>query len=137
LGSLRHRLRPGLSADGEARLCEGPIDPNNTASDVWTDTGYRSAENERYFASIGKLSRIHRRKPLGWPMPTHHARANAHKSGVRAHVEHPFAHQNGVMGLVIRTIDLARASAAVTLANMARNMKRWCWSAGEVCPPAR
>ncbi len=31
------------------------------------------------------------------------------------------------MGLVIRTIGLARASAAVMLANMAYNMKRWCW----------
>jgi hypothetical protein len=28
---------------------------------------------------------------------------------------------------VIRTIGLARASAAVTLTNMAYNMKRWCW----------
>jgi hypothetical protein len=31
------------------------------------------------------------------------------------------------MGLVIRTIGLARASATITLANMAYNMKRWCW----------
>ena len=54
-------------------------------------------------------------------------RANAAKSAVRAHVEHPFAHQKGVMGLVIRTIGLARAHAAITLANMGYNMKRWCW----------
>lgn len=46
---------------------------------------------------------------------------------MRAHVEHPFAYKKGVMRLVIRTIGLARASAAVTLANMAYNMKRWCW----------
>ena len=31
------------------------------------------------------------------------------------------------MGLVIRTIGRARAEAAVTLANMSYNMKRWCW----------
>ena len=31
------------------------------------------------------------------------------------------------MGLVIRTIGLARAEATVTLVNMAYNMKRWCW----------
>jgi hypothetical protein len=31
------------------------------------------------------------------------------------------------MGLVIRTIGLARANATITLANMAYNMKRWCW----------
>ena len=55
------------------------------------------------------------------------AKANAAKSVVRAHVEHPFAHQKGIMGLVIRTIGLARAKAAVTLANMSYNIKRWCW----------
>ena len=110
-----------------AALREGLIDPNNTASDVWADTAYRSAENERYLASIGKVSRIHRRKPPGRPMPRHHARANAAKSAVRAHVEHPFACQKRVMGLMIRTIGIARASATITLANMACNMKRWCW----------
>jgi hypothetical protein len=60
-------------------------------------------------------------------MPRHQARANAAKSTVRAHVEHPFACQKGVMGLVIRTIGLARANATITLANIACNMKRWCW----------
>ena len=57
-------------------------------------TAYRSAENERYLAGIGRVSRIHRRKPPGRPMPRHTARANR---------------------------------ATVTLANMAYNMKRWCW----------
>jgi hypothetical protein len=31
------------------------------------------------------------------------------------------------MALVILTIGLARAHAAITPANMADNMKRWCW----------
>ena len=56
-------------------------------------------------------------------MPHHDARANATKSAVRAHVEHPFACQKGVMGLMIRTIGMARASANVTLVNMAYNIK--------------
>jgi len=91
------------------------------------DTAYRSAQNERHLAEIGRVSRIHRRKPTGRPMARHTARANAATSAVRAHVEHPFAFQKGVMGLVIRTIGLARAHAKITLANMAYNMKRWCW----------
>lgn len=33
----------------------------------------------------------------------------------------------GCMGLTIRTIGLKRAEAAITLANMAYNMRRWCW----------
>jgi hypothetical protein len=60
-------------------------------------------------------------------MPRRHARANATKSAVRAHVEHLSAYQKGVMGLVIRTVGLAGASATITLVNMAYNMKRWCW----------
>lgn len=39
-----------------------------------------------------------------------------HDRAVRAHVEHPFAHQNRITRLVIRTIGVVRASAAVTLA---------------------
>jgi hypothetical protein len=35
--------------------------------------------------------------------------------------------EKGVMGLVIRTIGIARARGRVTLANMAYTMKRWCW----------
>ena len=41
-------------------------------------------------------------------MPQHTARANGRKSKVRAVVEHVFAQQKGPMGLLIRTIGLAR-----------------------------
>jgi transposase, IS5 family len=126
-GVIRRGKTTDAAAHDGARLREGLIDPNNTASAVWADTAYRSAENERYLAGIGRVSRIHRRKPTGRPMARHTSRANAAKSSVRAHVEHPFAYQKGVMGLVIRTIGLARAQATITLANMAYNMKRWCW----------
>lgn len=70
-------------------------------------------------------------------MPSHTARANAKKSAVRAHVEHSFAHQKGPMGLVILTIGIARATAAVMLANMAYNMRRWCWLDGRNLPASR
>src|SRR3712207_5040749 len=40
-------------------------------------------------------------------------RANARKSAVRAAVEHVFAHQKGPMGLVVRTIGIARARGAL------------------------
>ncbi len=107
-GVIRRAKVTDAAAHDGARLREGLIDPNNTASDVWADSAYRSAENERFLAGIGKVSRIHRRKPKGKPMPKRTARANAKKSAVRAHVEHPFAHQKGPMGLVIRTIGIAR-----------------------------
>lgn len=133
-GIIRRQRVTDASAHDGAQLRKGLIDPRNTAADVWADTAYRSAANERYLADVGKVSRIHRRKPRGKPMPRHQARANAKKSAVRAHVEHPFAHQKGPMRLVIRTIGLARAGATVTLANMAFNMKRWCWLDGRTAP---
>ncbi len=36
-----------------------------------------------------------------------------------------FAHQKGLMGLVIRTIGLARARLKIGLANLAYNMRRF------------
>lgn len=129
-GIIRRATVTDAAAHDGARLREGPIDPASTAPDVWADTAYRPAESERHLAGIGKVSRIHRRKPPGRPMPKRTARANAAKSAVRAHVEHPFAHQKGPMAMVIRTIRLARATATVTLANMGCNMRRWCWLDG-------
>jgi transposase, IS5 family len=38
------------------------------------------------------------------------------------------------MGLVIRTSGIARARAAVTLANIAYNMKRWRWLDNQTAP---
>jgi IS5 family transposase len=132
---IRRGKTTDAAAHDGARLREGLIDPNNTASDVWAGdrrsagghTAYRSAENERYLEGIGRVSCIHRRKPAGRTMARQTARANSATSAVRAHVEHPFAYRKGVMGLVIRTIGLARAHATITLANMAYNMRRWCW----------
>ena len=103
------------------------IDPANTASGVWADTAYRSAENERFLDQAGKSSRIHHRKPKGRPMARRTAKANAARSVVRARLEHVFAYQKGPMDLFIRTIGIARAKAAITLANMAYNMVRWRW----------
>jgi len=39
------------------------IDKNNTASDVWADTAYRSKANEKHLADNGLRSQIHRKKP--------------------------------------------------------------------------
>lgn len=126
-GVIRRQKITDAAAHDGARLREGLIDRNNTAASVWADTAYRSQANEEYLEKYGKVSRIHRKKPRGKPMAKRTARANAKKSAVRARVEHVFAYQKGPMGLVVRTIGLARARAAITLANMGYNMRRWCW----------
>ena len=99
----------------------------NTGSEVWADTAYRSQANEKCLASNHLVSRIHRKKPKGKPMPVNVARANAAKSKVRAAVEHIFARQKGPMGLFVRTIGIARATVKIGLANIAYNMKRAVW----------
>jgi IS5 family transposase len=103
------------------------ISKANTGSDVWADTAYRSRANERHLADNGFRSQIHRKKPKGKPMPKPIARANGIKSRVRAAVEHVFAHEKGAMGLVVRTIGLARARVKIGLANLVYNMKRALW----------
>ena len=103
------------------------ISKANTGSDVWADTAYRSRANEKHLADNGLRSQIHRKKPKGKPMPKHIARANGGKSRVRSAVEHVFAHQKGPMGLVVRTIGLARARVKIGLANLVYNMKRALW----------
>lgn len=53
--------------------------------------------------------------------------AAGQKSKVRSKVGHVFAHQKGPMGLVVRTICIARARVKVGLANIAYNMRRLVW----------
>jgi len=110
------------------------LDPNNTASDVWADTAYRSKKNEELLEGRGLVSRIHRKKPKDRPMPTRTAWANAKKSAVRAHVEHIFAEQKAQMGLFVRTIGLARATTKIGLANLVHNMRRLLWLERQAAP---
>ncbi|WP_460255375.1 transposase [Acidiphilium sp. MT5] len=120
-------IRKGKTTDGaryDGRMLRDVVTGDNTASDVWADTAYRSQSNERWLKAQGRVSRIHRRKPKGRPMPENVRRGNATKSKVRARVEHVFAHQKAKMGLFIRTIGIARAETKITLANLAFNMQR-------------
>jgi IS5 family transposase len=111
------------------------IDRNNTASEVWADTAYRSQANEKYLADRLLRSQIHRKKPKGKPMPRRIARANNRKSKVRAADEHVFARQKGPMGLFIRTIGIARATTKIGLANILYNMKRVLWLTVQTAGP--
>jgi transposase, IS5 family len=104
----------------------------NTGSEVFADTAYRSKANEKHLVDSRLVSRIHRKKPKGKPMPANVARANGAKSKVRSAVEHVFARQKGPMGLVVRTIGIARATMKIGLANIAYNMKRAVWLTEQV-----
>jgi transposase, IS5 family len=64
-------------------------------------------------------------------MPAHLRRGNATRAKVRAQVEHVFAAQKRRLGLIVRTIGLARATTKITLANLTYNMRRLAWFAGK------
>jgi IS5 family transposase len=113
------------SASGpDGRQLKRLVSRENTGSEVWADSAYRSRKNEKWLDDRMLTSRIHRRKPTGKPMPRATAQANAKKSSIRAAVEHVFGHQKTRFGLFIRTIGIARAEAKLTLANIAYNMDR-------------
>jgi transposase len=120
-------IRRGKVTDGarfDGRMLRDVVTTDNTASDVWADTAYRSRSNEAWLKSIARVSRVHRKKPTGKPMPTRTARANAAKSAVRARIEHVFARQKDQMGLFIQTVGIARAETKIGLANLAYNIDR-------------
>lgn len=110
------------------------LDRSNTASAVWADAAYRSAENLALLEAYGFEAQIQRRKPPGRPMPRHIARGNATRASIRRRVEHVFATEKCQMGLIIRCVGLIRAKARITLANLAYNMKRLVWIEGRGVP---
>jgi IS5 family transposase len=110
------------------------LDPRNTASAVWADSAYRSAANVALLARRGLVPYLQRPKPRGRPMPPHMARGNASRARVRVAIEHVFAAQKCRLGLVIRSVGLARATARLGLANLVTNMTRLVWFATRTAP---
>lgn len=110
------------------------LDPHNTASAVWADSAYRSAANVALLVRRGLVPQFQRSKPRGRPMPPHITRGNASRARVRVAIEHVFAAQKCRLGLVIRSIGLARATARLGLANLVTNMTRLVWFASRAAP---
>src|SRR5688572_2339686 len=110
------------------------LDPENTASPVWADTAYRSAANVSLLARRGLVPQFQRPKPRGRPMPPHMLRGNASRARVRVAIEHVFAAQKCRLGLVIRSVGLARATTRLGLANLVTNMRRLVWFATRAAP---
>jgi IS5 family transposase len=110
------------------------LDPGNTASPVWADVAYCSAANRALLARRGLAPQFQRAKPRGKAMPPHLMRGNASRARVRVAIEHVFAAQKCRLGLVIRSVGLARATARLGLANLVTNMRRLVWFAARETP---
>ena len=109
----------------DSQVVDDLLDPDNTASDVWADSAYRSAEIEAKLAEQGLKSRIHRKGRRGRPLSEREHQGNRTRSKVRARVEHVFGAQaNDMGGTLVRGIGLVRAKARIGLKNLAYNMRR-------------
>lgn len=122
------------AARHESRRFRELIDKDNTASEVWADTAYRSRRHEAFLERNGLTSKVHFRRPRGRPLSAAHGKANAARSRVRARVEHVFAAQKDRMGLFVRTVGLARATTKIGMANLAYNMRRLAWLEARSAP---
>jgi hypothetical protein len=109
----------------DSRVLDEVLDVDNTASDVWADSAYRSAETEARLQAKGLRSRIHRQGRRNRPLTAREQRGNRTRSAVRARVEHVFgAQSNDMGGVLVRSIGLVRAKARIGLKNLAYNMRR-------------
>jgi IS5 family transposase len=122
------------AAAHDGRQLGGLLDPHNTASSIWADTAYRSAANVALLARRGLVPQFQRPKPRGKPLPLHMVRGNASRARVRVAIEHVFAVQKCRLGLVIRSVGLARATTRLGLANLVTNMRRLTWLETRMAP---
>jgi len=109
----------------DSQVIDDVLDDDNTASDVWADSAYRSAEIEEKLEDRGLKSRIHRKAHRNRPLSKREQQGNKTRSKVRARVEHVFGAQtNDMGGTLVRSIGIARAKGRIGLKNLAYNMRR-------------
>jgi IS5 family transposase len=122
---LVRRYQVTDAAVHDSQVVEDILDPDNTASGVWADSAYRSAEIEAKLEEMSLKSRIHRKGHRNKPLNERSMRGNKTRSKVRARVEHVFGAQtNDMGGTLVRSIGLVRAKARIGLKNLAYNMRR-------------
>jgi IS5 family transposase len=109
----------------DSQALDSLLSNDNTSTDVFADSAYRSAEMEAKLKARGFRSHIHRRAHRNRPLSDAQTRANRAKSAIRARIEHVFgAQQNSAGGRIVRAIGIVRARAKIGLQNLAYNMRR-------------
>jgi IS5 family transposase len=122
---LVRRYHVTSAAVHDSQAVDPILDADNTASSIWADSAYRSAEIEKKLVAKGLKSRIHRKGHRGRPLSKREQQGNKTRSKVRARVEHVFGAQcNDMGGTMVRSIGLVRAKARIGLKNLAYNMRR-------------
>ncbi len=88
----RIRVGEGYMTDTavhDSQVVDDILDPDNTASEVWANSAYRSAEIEAKLDEKGLKSRIHRKGHRNKPLSAQEEQGNKTRSKVRVRVEHP------------------------------------------------
>ena len=113
------------AARHDSQELQAVLDPSNTASDIWADSAYRSAEIEAMLQEKGLRSHIHRKAVRGRALTKREKQGNKTRSTVRARAEHIFGcFVNDMAGKLVRTIGIVRARTKIGLKNLTYNMKR-------------
>ena len=109
----------------DSQALEEVLDADNTASNVWADSAYRSADIEKLLKGKGLTSRIHYKGHRNKPLSKRQEQGNKTRSKTRVRVEHIFGAQgNDMGGTLVRSIGIIRAKAHIGLKNLAYNMRR-------------
>jgi transposase, IS5 family len=109
----------------DSQALDALLSKDNTSTDVFADSAYRSAGTEAKLKARGFRSRIHRRASRNHPLSDAQTRANRAKSKIRARIEHVFgAQESAAGGRIVRTIGIVRARAKLGLQNLAYNIRR-------------
>ena len=123
---LVRRYQVTDAAVHDSQVVEDILDADNTASDVWADSAYRSAEIEAKLGEKGLKSRIHRKGHRNKPLnELREAGQRDPFEGAGSGGLHVFgAQSNDMGGTLVRGIGLVRAKARIGLKNLAYNMRR-------------
>lgn len=121
----------------DSQVFEELLDETNTCAEVWADSAYRSADQEASLKAAGWCSRIHRKGQKNKPLNAREQEANHKRSQVRARVEHVFAQQEAMGGMIVRTIGIARARLKIGMKNLVYNIRRLAWLKENVTPKGR
>ncbi len=108
----------------DSQVFEVLLDESNSSGAVWADSAYRAKDRETELKEGGYRSHIHRKGTKDKPLSERSKKANRKRSKIRSRVEHVFAAQTAMGGMVVRTIGLARARAKIAMMNLAYNMRR-------------
>lgn len=100
------------------------VDKDGNKRPVHADSAYRSKEQEAKLVQHGIKSEIHEKGARNHPLTDEQKAANTVKSSTRVRVEHVFATQTAMGGILLRTIGIERAKVKIGMMNLVYNMKR-------------